>query len=91
MIQKKKSYCDVLVSGTSSNLKTKFYKKDSITGRVTLAWWKTCLDSCTTYHTSFVESMLTNVRQVKTALRGSCNTGVTTSTTKGMLLGMFNM
>ena len=35
--------------------------------------------------------MLTNVRQVKTTLRGGCNAGVTTSTIKGTLLGMFNI
>ena len=82
IFQKKKNYCDVVELGTSLNLKTESYKKDSNTRRVTLTWWKVHLDSCTTYHTSFVEYMLTNIHQVKTALGGSCNAGVTTSTTK---------
>ena len=91
MLQKKKTYCDVLKSGTSSNLETESYKKDSITERVTLAWWKVYLDSCATYHTSFMEYMLTNIYQVKTAPRGSCNTRVITSTMKGLLLGQIDM
>ena len=91
MIQKKKSYSDVLKIGTSSKLENKTYQNDSVTGRVTLDWWKVYLDSCVMYHISFVEVMLTDVCQVKTALRGSCNTGVTTSTTKGLLLGKFDM
>ena len=35
ILQQKKSYSDVLKSGTSSKLKNQPYKKDSITGRVT--------------------------------------------------------
>ena len=43
MLQKKKSYCDDLESGMSPNLKNESYKKDSITGCDTLAWWKVYL------------------------------------------------
>ena len=64
ILQQKQSYRDVLESGTSSGLKTESYQKDSITGCVTLAQWKVYLDSCATYHTSFVESILTKARQV---------------------------
>jgi len=41
-------------------------------------------DSCATYHSVFLDWYIDNVHQVDTILKGSCNAGVTTSTTKGL-------
>ena len=76
MLQQKKSYSDVLETGTSTKLKNPPYQKDSITGRVTLDWWKVYLGSCAPYPTYFVESMLANTQQVKTELRGCFNSSI---------------
>jgi len=52
--------------------------------------WKLYLNSCATYHSPFVDWYLKNVHVVDTVLKGSCNTVVTTSNTKG-LFGVFEM
>ena len=52
-------------------------------GRVTLHDWKLFLDSCATYHSEFVDWMLSDVHKVSTMLRGNCNAGVTSTNVKG--------
>ena len=58
-------------------------KQSKKEGRFTLAWYKLYLDSCATYHTSFVTSLLQDVKEVGTTLHGNCNAGVTATKTKG--------
>ena len=58
-------------------------KSISQDGCVTLDEWKLCLDSCTMHHSTFVDWILDNVQKVNMILKGSCNTGVTKSSTKG--------
>ena len=48
--------------------------------RYTLDPWKLYLDSCATYHTAFVTSMLNDVSKSGTTLVGNCNVGVASST-----------
>ena len=55
-----------------------------------LAWYKLYLDSCATYHMSFVTSLLQDAKEVGTALHGNCNAGVTATITKGYW-GKFHM
>ena len=50
---------------------------------MTLDNWKLYLDTCATYHSAFVDWMLSNVHQVNTILRGNCNAGVTSTNVKG--------
>ena len=58
--------------------------------RYTLDQWKLYLESCDTYHTAFVTSMLDDVGKSGTTLMGNCNAGVTSSTQKGYY-GKFHM
>ena len=59
-------------------------------GRFTLAWYKLYLDSCAAYYTSFVTSLLQDVKEVGTTLHGNYNVGVTATKTKGYW-GKFHM
>ena len=45
--------------------------------RFTLALWKLYLNSCVTYHTTFVTWLFNNVEDADTTLLGNCNAGVT--------------
>ena len=56
-----------------------------------LPWYKVFLDSCATYHVSFVPGILTGLREAGSVLQGSCNAGATQSTRQGMLGGRFLM
>ena len=58
--------------------------------RYMLEPWKLYLDSCATYHTAFVTSMLDYVGEYVTTLVGKYNAGVTSSTQKGYY-GKFHM
>jgi hypothetical protein len=58
--------------------------------RFTLDEHKLYLDSCATYHSAFVDWILSDVRRVDEVLRGNCNAGVTTSTEKGSY-GLFEL
>ena len=51
--------------------------------RFTVDWYKLYLDICATYHSAFVSSLLSGVREVKTVLQGNCNAGVSISKEKG--------
>ena len=86
-----KSYSDI-VRGTS--LLNPGEKRVSLTpdtkGRDTLDWWKLYLDSCATFHTSFVRDMLSDVYKSEVTLHGSCNAGTTISSEKGYL-GPFDL
>ena len=57
--------------------------------RLTLDWYKLYLDSCATYHSSFLRSLLHDVHEVKTVLQGNCNAGVSISKEKGYF-GLWN-
>ena len=50
-------------------------EQDSGSRRMTLDNWKLYLNTCDTYHSAFVDWMLSNVHQVNTILRGNCNAG----------------
>ena len=52
--------------------------------RLTLHPHKLYLDSCATYHSTFVRNMLSNVKTGTTVLQGQCNAGVSTSAEKGV-------
>ena len=41
------------------------------------------MDSCATYHSAFVDWMLSGVHEVGTVLHGNCNAGVSSTNTKG--------
>ena len=56
---------------------------DDVPGRVTLDKWILYLDTCATYHSAFVDWMLSNVHTMNTVLRGNCNAGVTSTNVKG--------
>ena len=66
-------------------------KKANDPGQITLDWWKLYLDSCTTNHTAFLKSYLTDIHKTKTTFQTICYAGVTTSNIKGLLLGIFDM
>ena len=86
-----KSYSDI-VRGTSllnPGEKRVSFSADT-KGRDTLDWWKLYLDSCATFHTSFVRDMLSDVYKSKVTLHGSCNAGTTISSEKGYL-GPFDL
>ena len=51
--------------------------------RLTLTWWKCHLDSCTCYHSFFVEEFLRDIREGKSTMEGSCNAGIVLINTKG--------
>ena len=65
-------------------------KLSSAIKRITLDEKRLYLDSAATYHSMFQRWHLNNIRQVDTVLRGNCNAGITTTSTKGQL-GVFNM
>ena len=52
-------------------------------GCVMLHDWKLFFDSCGTYHSAFVDWMLSDVHEVSTVLRGNCNAGVMSTNVKG--------
>ena len=52
--------------------------------------WTLYLDSCTTYHSAFVDWMLDNTREVNAVLHGNCNAGVTSTNVNGYF-GLFDM
>ena len=52
--------------------------------RFTLHPNKLYLDSCATYHSTFVRDMLSNVKTGTTVLQGQCNAGLSTSAEKGV-------
>ena len=86
-----KSYSDI-VRGTSllnPGEKRVSFSADT-KGRDTLDWWKLYLDSCATFHTSFVRDMLSDVYKSKVTLHGSFNAGTTISSEKGYL-GPFDL
>ena len=58
-------------------------EQDKKSARMTLDSHKLYLDSCATYHSAFVEWMLSDVHTVNTVLRGNCNAGVTSTNVKG--------
>ena len=49
----------------------------------TLDWWKCYLDSCSTYHTLFIEEFLSDVHKGDTTINGSCNACTVSTNTKG--------
>ena len=57
---------------------------------VTSCEWKLYLDSCATYHSTFVDWCLENVHDVSMHLTGHCNAGTTTCKQKGYY-GVFKM
>ena len=59
-------------------------EQDALSQRVTLCAWKLYLDSCATYHSAFVDWMLSDIRIVSSILRGNCNAGVTSTNVKGV-------
>ena len=65
-------------------------KADKV-GQVALDWWKIYLDSCVTYHTTFAESILSNIHDVDIVLKGRCNNRVTASNKTGLVLCQFKM
>ena len=91
---KQRSYCDVvkkILSGRTKEPVKGPLKKTNNSGWVTLDWWKLYLDICANYYATAVESYLINVHKEKTTLWGSCNVGVTITSMKGLLLGIFDM
>ena len=60
-----------------------------VSKRFMLDWYKLYLDSCATYHSAFVRTLLHNVHVVNTVLQGNCNAGVSTSNKKGYY-GLWN-
>ena len=57
---------------------------------VTLCEWKLYLDSCATYHSTFVDWFLENLHDVSVHITGHCNAGTTTCKQKGYY-GVFKM
>ena len=51
--------------------------------RFTLTWWKCYLDSCVSYHSFFMEEFLRDIREGKSTMKGSYNTGTVLTNTKG--------
>ena len=58
--------------------------------RFTLDSHKLYLDSCATYHSSFVRWILDDVKTVTTVMQGNCNAGVSTSNDNGFY-GLWNL
>ena len=54
-----------------------------VSKRFTLDWYKLYFESCATYRSAFVRTLLHDVCEVKTVLQGNCNAGVSTSNEKG--------
>ena len=80
----------LLSRGTSNPGKQVSWDKitEIVSKRFTLDAHKLYLDSCATYHSSFVIWLLGNVHQVRTVLQGNCNAGVSTSDEKGFFWTM---
>ena len=76
---------NILSQETSNSGKRVSWDKSikSVNKRFTLDAHKLYLDSCATYHSSFVMYMLGNVHQASTVLQGNCNSVISTSDEKG--------
>ena len=85
----KPSYAGVVKTGISGKQGTKspiqVTKFSSAIKGITMDENKLYLDSTDTYHYMFRRWNLNNIRQVDRVLRGNCNAGVTTTSTKGHL------
>ena len=71
----KKIYYDTLTTGAGGTRK----KPPTSVSHVKLVCYKLYLDSCVTYHTTFVDWYLSNIHKVDIGLKGHCNAGVTIS------------
>ena len=75
-----------LLSRGTSNISNKVSfvnNTEHVSKRSKIDAHKLYLDSCDTYHSSFVIWVLCNMHQVSTVLKGNCNAGVSTSDEKG--------
>ena len=71
--------------GTMVKKKVSFATVENKPGkRFTLHPHKLYLDSCATYHSTFVRDMLSNSKIGNTVLQGQCNAGVSISQEKGV-------